>query len=50
MSPSLRRLVMVTKLVLVLVLVMVMKLLLVLLRTRKKMTTRTISGGKGRCD
>ena len=48
MSPSLRRLVMVTKLVLVLV--MVMKLLLVLLRTRKKMTTRTISGGKGRCD
>ena len=48
MSPPLRRLVMVTKLVLVLV--MVMKLLLVLLRTRKKMTTRTISGGKGRCD
>ena len=48
MSPPLRRLVMVTKLVLVLV--MVMKLLLVLLRTRKKMTTRTISGRKGRCD
>ena len=48
MSPPLRQLVMVTKLVLVLV--MVMKLLLVLLRTRKKMTTRTISGGKGRCD
>ena len=48
MSPPLRRLVMVTKLVLVLV--MVMKLLLVLLRTRKKMTTRTISGQKGRCD